>query len=206
MPLTFLIHIADMDDACCAQRVAVALRSVETIDSIHTSDRVACVTAKGPLDAARITAVLSAAGYAAGAIEPASACPVGSVAPSRDPWAGIDDFDARVVSHGEPVDLDAQAAAGKFTVYDFGAAWCAPCHTTAAALQAYLGKHSDVAVRAIQLDGVDAKASFALPVVKQHMQWAEGLPYLLVRAADGKTIYTGSDVALALAAIDKQRK
>ena len=80
-----------------------------------------------------------------------------------------------VVSHGEAVDLTKLAAAGKFTVYDFGAPWCEPCYGVADALKVYLGQHNDTAVRAVVLDAGDPKQSFALPVVKQYLEFAAGL-------------------------------
>lgn len=205
--LSLLIHVAGMDDACCAQKVAVALRAVESVQGVYVAtDGRACVTSPVAVPHDGVKSALTAAGYTATALEAVDRCPDGLIAPTGDPWTGIDDLDAKVISRGEVADLAAFAAVGKFTVYDFGADWCAPCHTTVAALQAYMRSHTDVAVRAVILGGADAKASFAAPIVKQHLQFAAGLPYLIVRSAAGKTVYEGSDVVAALAAIDKRRK
>jgi thiol-disulfide isomerase/thioredoxin len=208
MPLlSLLIHVSGLDDACCAQKVAVALRAVESVQGVYVAtDGRACVTSTVAVRPEGVKAALTAAGYSATTLEAVDQCPAGLSAPAGDPWTGIDDLDAKVISRGEVADLAAFAAAGKFTVYDFGADWCAPCHTTAATLQAYLRTHEDVAVRAVLLGGTDAKSSFAAPIVKQHLQFAAGLPHLIVRSAAGKTVYEGSDIAAALAAIDKKRK
>ncbi len=196
-----------MDNDCCAQQVAVALRAVESVQGVYVStDGRACVTSTVAVRPEAVESALKTAGYAAIKLESVDRCPDGLRAPAQDPWSGIVDLDVKVISHGEETDLAAHAATGKFTVYDFGADWCAPCHTTAAALQAYLRTHPDVAVRAILLDGSDAAASFALPIVKQHLQFAPGLPYLLVRAPNGKTVYQGPDVTDALASVDRKRR
>jgi hypothetical protein len=57
----------------------------------------------------------------------------------------------------------------------------------------------------IWLDGADAKATFALPVVAQHLAFAEGLPWYKVLGTDGKKLYEGSDPTAAIAAIDRKR-
>lgn len=203
-----VLEVGGMDDDCCAQKVAAALQAVPFVAEVRTdtAEGRACATLASAGDAETLRAAVVAAGYTVAAAETVADCP-GTLAPAaKDPWDDVAGIDAKVISRGETVDLDAHAVAGKFTVFDFGAPWCAPCHTTAATLKAYLRAHPDTAVRAVVLDKGDPEESYALPVVKQHLRFAEGLPWFLVRAPNGKKVYEGTDVDAALAAVDKKRK
>jgi len=110
-----------------------------------------------------------------------------------------------VTAKGEEVDLEAHEVDGKFTIFDFGAPWCGPCHVAEKLLRDYLSDHPDVALRAVVLDAQDAKTSFDMPVVAQHLQTAPGLPYFILVNPKGKTIARGVDPARILKKIDKKR-
>ncbi|MGH9868250.1 MAG: thioredoxin domain-containing protein [Candidatus Polarisedimenticolia bacterium] len=94
--------------------------------------------------------------------------------------------DVQVVSKGEPVDLDAVAVKGKYTIYDFYADWCPPCRSLDVELRHLASTHDDVAVR--KIDIVD----WTTPVVKQH--GVEGLPHMVVYGPDGRRLAEGDDV------------
>ena len=64
--------------------------------------------------------------------------------------------------------------------------------------------HPDIAVRAISL-GDDPKASFELPVAKQHLAFAPGIPWFVVYAPNGKKIYEGGELEKAFSKIGKSR-
>ena len=86
-------------------------------------------------------------------------------------------LDVRRISSGQEVELTAHLREGGYTVVDFGAPWCGPCHASAEQLAGYLGAHADTAVREVSLEAEDPNASFALPVVAQHLRYAPGLPF-----------------------------
>ncbi|HEY3174317.1 MAG TPA: thioredoxin family protein [Candidatus Polarisedimenticolia bacterium] len=94
--------------------------------------------------------------------------------------------DVVVVSRGERVDLEAQAVAGKYTIYDFYADWCAPCRSLDVRLRELASRHDNVAVR--KIDIID----WTTPVVAQH--GVEGLPFMILYGPDGKRLAAGEDV------------
>lgn len=198
-----LVRVQGLDD-CCAPRVVEALGAVPGVlgAGVDHAAGVACVT--GSPDPEALRAAVVSTGFVVTAVEAIDTCPEGARPKSRDPWAGITGVDAAVVSLGEELAL--APVAGKFTVYDFGAPWCGPCFEVVKVLHAYLEGHADTAVRAVWLDAADPVASFALPAAKQHLAFAEAIPYFVVLDPKGKVVYRGVSAADALATIDRKRK
>lgn len=122
-----------------------------------------------------------------------------------DPWAVRGDLDVRTISTGEAVELEPHLEPGHFTVFDFGAPWCAPCHGAAAQLRPYLQEHADVAVRAVTVAG-DPGAFADQPVVKQHLRGVNGVPWFVVYAPGGEVIYKGHRVKVVERRIDRRRQ
>ena len=96
--------------------------------------------------------------------------------------------DVEVIARGEEVDLAIHVAPGKYTVFDFYAAWCPPCRTLSPALERLaLAKKDQLAIR--KVDIVD----WTMPVTKQH--GIESLPYLVLfdpqgqRSANGEKVF-----------------
>lgn len=201
-----VLDVEGMGDACCADNVRNALAALPFARSV-TADPLtgrACVDLSGPADEAALQAALAAGGYAILASTPAERCPESSARP-RSPWEDTGGLDARVISRGEAVSLEQHLAAGKVTLFDFGAPWCPPCWTGAERLKQALAADPGLAVRAIELEGADADASFALPAAEQHLRFAAGLPHFVVKSAKGRTLYQGSDLEAALRAAQEKR-
>ena len=123
---------------------------------------------------------------------------------SRDVWQDTSGIDVLTVSNGDEFAYKEKVVPGKFTIFDFGASWCGPCYIAAQRLRVELETHTDIAVRAISL-GDDPNTSFDLPVARQHLAFAPGLPWFVVYAPTGKKIYEGGNVEKALSKISKSR-
>jgi len=207
-PNQVLLTLEGMVCNGCQKTVQGALEHLAFVERVTASFAVggACLTLSGPGDTEAIRAAIAATKYTISALETVSSCPEALLPGARvDPWDGAEGLDARFISHGEEVDLEAQLVSDKFTIIDFGAPWCGPCHTAAGKLKAYLAAHEDVAVRVVTLDAPGPTESYALPVVEQHLKWAPGIPFFHLYAPSGKRIYKGQDVDKIMALIDKKR-
>lgn len=95
--------------------------------------------------------------------------------------------DVRIIAHGEEVDLASHAVRGKYTVFDFYAAWCPPCRVLSPALERLAaGQRENLAVR--KIDIVD----WTMPVASQH--GIESLPYLILFDPEGRQVAMGEEV------------
>ncbi len=207
-PKVVVVHVEGMTCGGCEKSVQSAVRKVDFVDSVKASfvEGALCATLGAAGDTDAIERALASTPYRPTKVEVMENCPPpGTLAKRPDPWSEVGALDVRVVSRGDEVDLKDVLEGGKYTVVDFGAPWCGPCYATADTLKGYLAKHPDTAVRAVSLDAGDPEASFALPVAKQHLKWAKGLPYLMVFDPSGARIYKGQDVATALETIDSRR-
>ncbi len=201
-----VLDVAGMGDACCADNVRNALAALPFVRAV-TADPLtgrACVDLSAPADEAALQAALAPGGYAIRASTSAERCPESAARP-RSPWEDTGGLDARVISRGEAVSLEDHLSAGKVTLFDFGAPWCAPCWTGAERLKQALAADPGLAVRVVELEGADANVSFALPAAEQHLRFAEGLPHFVVKSAKGRTLYQGSDLEAALRAASERR-
>jgi len=190
-------------EIACPPIIESALKPIAGVQSVSVdfyTDTV-CV---GPADAttAKVArAVLAEHDYTV-ADARVGTCPEKVVVPNyKGIWKNTQGIDAKVVSTGLKFDLSEARVTDKYTVFDFGAAWCAPCKVVEKKLRAALRENSDLAVRAVDL-GPNEK-SFDLPVFKQHLSFVPGLPWMIVLSPEGKKIYQGQDPDKALKAIDK---
>ena len=101
-------------------------------------------------------------------------------------------LDIKVASRGEAFDLRKHLARGKYTIFDFWAEWCGPCHVLTPKIERLVQERSDVALRTIDLEqwdspaGEQATKEFKVP----------GLPYVRVYGPGGKFIseVVGNDI------------
>ena len=107
----------------------------------------------------------------------------------KSPWQDLPK-QAEVVSTGEKFKYKNHLSEGQYTLFDFGASWCGPCYKTAAKIKEILTQRDDLAIRVIDLEAPVQKA-FELPVAKQHLGFAAGIPWLVLFDKNGKKIYEG---------------
>ena len=203
-----VVEIDGMTCMACETKVRNVLATVEGLGIVTASltENAACMEVTAPTSTEDVEAAIASISYKALSVESVDLCPaaLSPDAPKRL-WAVTAGVDVVIISRGEAVELMDHRVAEKFTVYDFGADWCGPCHISAKRLRAYLSAHPDTAVRVIALDGASSDESFALPAAQQHLEWAGGLPYFEVYSPGGKRIYKGSNVGKALASIERAR-
>ena len=97
---------------------------------------------------------------------------------------------------GEDVpSLDPHAVAGKVTLFDFYAVWCAPCRKIDAHVFAMLGRRSDVAVRKLNV------VSWETPLAARYLADVPSLPFVVVYDKHGKRLRTVA--GLDLDALDR---
>ncbi len=205
----YLVKVSGMDCASCNAKITGALEALEPVLAVHASfaEQAACFESREAVDEVAVQAAITGLGYAFVGIEEVSGCPPGLNGKLPAPWARRSEgLDVVTISRGETVDLVAHLADGKYTVVDFGAPWCGPCHEAAEALAAYMRTHEDVAVRAVDLEGQTPDASYAQPVVAQHLEYVSGIPWLIAYTPNGKVLVRHRSVEKITAAIDKHRR
>jgi copper chaperone CopZ len=198
------MKLAGMSCVTCEQKVIKTLDVLPFVKSTRASTplQMACVELQGELNTADLTGAIEDLGYTVASIDIVEECELGSDGLLKN-WSQTDGLDVQIISTGEEVTLEDFLAPNKFTIYDFGAPWCAPCHASETLLKIYMAEHANIAVRAIVLDSPDPKISFSMPATKQHLQSAAGLPYFLVMSPKGKTIYRGTEIDKLLKKLDK---
>jgi thiol-disulfide isomerase/thioredoxin len=97
---------------------------------------------------------------------------------------------------GEDVpSLEGHAVAGKVTVFDFYAVWCAPCRKVDAHLFPLLAERGDLAIRKLNV------VSWETPLAARHLKNVPSLPYVIVYGKDGRRV--AAVAGLDLAALDR---
>ena len=100
--------------------------------------------------------------------------------------------DIKVASRGEAFDVRKHLARGKYTIFDFWAEWCGPCHVLTPKIERLVVERSNVALRTIDLKqwesaaGKQATKEFKVP----------GLPYVRVYGPNGNFVgeVVGNDI------------
>lgn len=204
-----LVTMEGMDCAGCNKRLSTVFSALDWLEDVNASfaSQAACGRLVGDLDEPALQLALGEGPHKVLGSKVVDVCPEGLRGRLPQPWDGkAEGLDVTTISHGEVVDLTAHLAANKYTIIDFGASWCGPCHEAADALAIYLAENSDVAVRAVELGGETAQDSYEQPVVAQHLSYVSGIPWLVVYSPDGKMVGKNRSVEKVMALIAKHRR
>ena len=187
-----LFSVPEMNCKSCENDVIEYLNTRENIHLLETSYEEQWVCIDGSYDTEQFKELMQKKGYTFTLKE--EKCPV----ELKEIWADFQsevnekpELDFKVVSRGERFKIRKEIQKGKYTLFDFGADWCGVCRLTSKDIQQSLRVRNDFAVRAIHLPG-DESASFAHPVVFQHMYDAPGLPWFVLYGPNKKKIYEGN--------------
>lgn len=184
--------LPEVNCAGCDKKVRDIFMQIDGADvvSVDIQTQVLCI--EGTFDSEKAIAALQDEGYSVRSQQVVDKCVVAS---PTSLWAGVAG-DVQVVSTGERISLRKLKVDGKYTLFDFGATWCAPCLTSTRQLAEVLQQRSDFAVRAIELE--DAAVAFETPVAFQHLSDASGIPWFILIDTNGKEIYRGNDLQTVL--------
>lgn len=185
---TFVSEFEVAGLACegCAGTATGALRKMPGVTKAEVTfaTRRARVESSRRIEEAEFRAALAKFGFVASFPNDAVVKPLTSEERTR--------ADIKVASRGEAFDVRKHLARGKFTVFDFWAEWCGPCHVLTPKIERLAAERLNVALRTIDLKqwdspaGKQATKEFKVP----------GLPYVRVYGPDGKFVgeVVGNDI------------
>jgi thiol-disulfide isomerase/thioredoxin len=173
-----VFSIQDAESAAVADRIAKELKGVKGVSKLEfdTVKAELSVRLEDGVSDATVLQAIARAGLAgvAGAGQ-------GSYLPPAEYPAGADV--AHLTHDGSAVGpLEGHRVAGKYTVFDVYADWCAPCRKLDDTLREIAGRRKDVAVR--KLDVVDFESALARELGSRF----DALPYVVVYTPSGRRI------------------
>lgn len=185
-PAVIEFKVAGLSCDGCAVTATEALKKLPGVTKVDVtfSSSQARVESTRPVPRAEIRTALSKFGFEARFAD--------DVVPARLTVEERATLDIKVASRGEAFILRNHLARGKFTIVDFSAEWCGPCHVLTPKLEHLVKERRDVALRTIDLQNWESAA--AKQATKEFK--LAGLPYVRVYGPDGKFVgeVVGNDI------------
>jgi thiol-disulfide isomerase/thioredoxin/copper chaperone CopZ len=185
-PFVSEFEVGGLTCDACADTATGALRKVPGVTkaTVTFATRRARVESSRRIEEAELRSALAKFGFEARFAGDVVVKPLTSEERAR--------VDIRVASHGEAFDVRKHLASGKYTIFDFWAEWCGPCHVLTPKIERLVQERSNVALRTIDLKQWDS------PAGKQATKEFKvaGLPYVRVYGPDGKFVgeVVGNDI------------
>lgn len=179
-------EVAGLSCDRCAATATQALRELPGVVKAEVvfATRRARVEASRPIHAAELRAALAKFGFEARFPSDAVVKPL-----TAEERAVLD---IKVASRGEAFDVRKHLARGKFTIFDFWAEWCGPCHVLTPQIERLVQERPNVALRTVDLKEWES------PAGKQATKdfKVSALPYVRVYGPDGRFVgeVVGNDI------------
>jgi thioredoxin 1 len=190
--MTATTHVAEFDIAgmscnLCEATAGDALRKIPGVQNVSVSfdTKRARVESSRRIEEKELRAAVAKLGFEARFANDPVVKPLTKEERAR--------LDVKIASRGEAFDVRDHFARGKYTIFDFYADWCGPCHVLTPKLERLVQQNRDVALRTIDLENWESAAArqatkdFKIPA----------LPYVRIYGPDGRFVgeVVGNDIA-----------
>ncbi len=188
--------VLGMSCKSCTKSVAKALKKglpgIRSV-SVEFSTKQARFIARQPVTKEQVRASLASLGFELRFPDDPAPLP-------RLPAELRAELDIKTVSRGEAISIEENLAPGKYTIFDYVADWCGPCHLLTPKLERLVAENDRVALRIVDISdwespaGKQATREFEIP----------GLPYVRVYRPDGSALgqVHGNHIEMIRALID----
>ena len=176
VPKAVEFTLRGMTCEACATTAEKALAKISGVEKVAVDfdSKTVKLTTRGAVSADQVREALKPSGFEA--LFPSDAPPPKSISTGQKR-----SLDIQIISRGEKIRIADHLVAGKFTIFDFFAEWCGPCHLLTPKLERLVRDRGNIALRTVDL--VDWKSAAAKQATQEFRLPA--LPYIRVYGPKG---------------------